>query len=98
MHVKFLLTQVFQPHLITTFHIRNFVLLSNGLFYAAIIKSLIGAPDSVTDAITIGRISVLYNDLLSTLKTFDFLVLTDNFIYQVSNALTIIYVAITLGT
>ena len=72
------------------------MLLSNGLFYAAIIKSLIGAPDSVTDAITIGRISVLYNDLLSTLKTFDFLTL--NFILQVSNALTIIYVAITLGT
>ena len=66
------------------------MLLSNGLFYAAIIKSLIGAPDSVTDAITIGRISVLYNDLLSTLKTFDFLTL--DFILQVSNALTIIYV------
>ena len=72
------------------------MLLSNGLFYAAIIKSLIGAPDSVTDAITIGRISVLYNDLLSTLKTFDFLTL--DFILQVSNALTIMYVAIALGT
>ena len=66
------------------------MLLSNGLFYAAIVKSLIGAPDSVTDAITISRISVLYNDLLSTLKTFDFLTL--DFILQVSNALTIIYV------
>ena len=42
-------------------------------FTVAIIRSLIGSPDSVTDAATISRIPDLYDDLVQTLKTFDFL-------------------------
>lgn len=47
----------------------------------SIVRSLIGASDSVTDAVTISRISVFYNDLVEKLKTRDFLDL--GFILQV---------------
>ena len=39
----------------------------------AIIKSLIGASDSVTDAVTISRIPGLYDDLVHSLKSLDFI-------------------------
>lgn len=41
--------------------------------YVAIIKSLIGASDSVTNAVTISRISGFYDDLVQTLKSLDFI-------------------------
>ena len=50
-------------------------------FYVAIVKSLIGTSDSVTDAVTISRIPDLYDDLVQTIKSLDFLNLS--FILQV---------------
>ena len=43
------------------------------LYYVAIVKSLIGSPDSVTNAVNISRIPILYNDLVTTIKALEFL-------------------------
>lgn len=65
------------------------------IFYLlAIVRSLIGSPNSVTDSVTISRISVLYDDLINTLKTFNFLNLS--FILKVHKYMYVykLYVAI----
>ena len=50
-------------------------------FYAAIVKSLIGTSDSVTDAITISRIPDLFDDLVQTILLHD--LLSIKFLYEV---------------
>ena len=50
-------------------------------FYAAIVKSLIGTSDSVTDDITISRIPDLFDDLVQTILSHD--LLSIKFLYEV---------------
>lgn len=49
--------------------------------HVAIVKSLIGTPDSPTKAVNISHIPVLYNDLITTLKISDFA--TSSFLFEV---------------